>query len=149
MDNKMVQIGKFAGEYFWLSNFYPCEVEFEGLTYRNAEAAFQSAKVLDRGKREIFTRLGPSDAKFQGKRVTLRPDWEAIKEQMMYKVLVSKFRLNPEIRQKLLDTKEVLLIEGNIWGDTYWGVCNGVGENKLGKLLMKVREEIRLGAIPG
>ena len=44
---------------------------------------------------------------------------------------------------RLINTGDAILIEGNTWGDTYWGVCDGVGENRLGKLLMEVREECK------
>ena len=60
----------------------------------------------------------------------------------MYKCLRSKFSA-PELREKLLDTGDAELIEGNWWNDTTWGVCNGVGENRLGKLLMQIRAEIK------
>ena len=52
---------------------------------------------------------------------------------------------NPKLRKALLDTGDEYLEEGNTWGDQYWGVCNGVGKNKLGKLLMKIRQEIKEG----
>ena len=53
-----------------------------------------------------------------------------------------KFEI-PELREALLNTDNAKLIEGNWWGDKFWGICNGVGENNLGKLLMEVRDEIR------
>ena len=61
----------------------------------------------------------------------------------MYDCLVSKFKLDKVLRFKLLDTYPAELIEGNTWGDTYWGVCNGAGKNMLGKLLMKLRDEMK------
>ena len=58
-------------------------------------------------------------------------------------ILCCKFKDNHSLRQALLDTKDVHLIEGNNWGDTYWGVCKGIGCNKLGEILMQIREEIK------
>ena len=55
----------------------------------------------------------------------------------------AKFTQNEELKKKLIDTGDATLIEGNTWNDTFWGVCNGVGENNLGKILMKIREELK------
>ena len=79
--------------------------------------------------------------KKMGRSVSLRPDWEDIKDDVMLEGLYRKFT-NDELAEWLLDTGDEELVEGNWWGDRYWGVCNGIGQNKLGKLLMKVREEL-------
>ena len=137
-------IDSFQGEYFFLSNFYNAPVEYDGLTYKNNEAAFQSAKcsrIEDRGR---FCNLNPSDAKRLGRKVDLRSGWEEKKEKIMHQICLSKFTLNPELRKALLATGDAILIEGNDWGDKEWGVVDGVGHNKLGKVLMQVREELRL-----
>jgi predicted NAD-dependent protein-ADP-ribosyltransferase YbiA (DUF1768 family) len=76
-----------------------------------------------------------------GKKNALRPDWEEVKDGIMYKLLKSKFT-DPVLRDKLIATGSAELIEGNNHWDRYWGVCRGEGQNKLGKLLMKVREEV-------
>ena len=73
----------------------------------------------------------------------LRDDWEAVKIQIMYQIVYAKFSQNPLLKQKLLDTGDAYLQEGNTWYDTFWGVCNGVGQNNLGYILMRVREELR------
>ena len=137
-----MKIDSFRGKYFFLSNFYPVEVDFDGFTFQNNEAAFQAMKTLDRGKRAEFTRLDPSSAKRKGRKVQLRKDWEEVKDQLMYEICLSKFNQNEDLKRKLLQTKGMELIEGNDWGDTYWGVCRGRGQNKLGKILMRVREEL-------
>jgi len=69
----------------------------------------------------------------------MRPDWEAVKDDIMYRCVLAKFE-DPILRQRLLDTGDQELIEGNTWGDTYWGVCKGKGRNMLGKTLMAVRK---------
>ena len=137
-----MKIDSFRGKYFFLSNFYLTEVSFEGLTFQNNEAAFQAMKTLDKGKRVEFTGLDPSSAKRKGRQIKLRKDWEEIKDQIMYEICLSKFNQNEDLKRKLLQTKGIELIEGNDWGDTYWGVCRGRGQNKLGKILMRVREEL-------
>lgn len=137
-----MKIDSFRGKYFFLSNFYLTEVDFDGFTFQNNEAAFQAMKTLDRGKRAEFTRLDPSSAKRKGRQVRLRKDWEEVKDQLMYEICLSKFNQNEDLKRKLLQTKGIELIEGNDWGDTYWGVCRGRGQNKLGKILIRVREEL-------
>ena len=71
----------------------------------------------------------------------LRADWEDKKDKIMYDILEAKFS-NKRLAQKLLATGNAKLVEGNTWGDTYWGACRGQGKNKLGKLLMKVRKKL-------
>ena len=137
-------INEFRGKYYFLSNFYSCKVEWEGLTYENNEAAFQSAKCIKLEQRKNFLGLDPSSAKRKGRRVKLRNDWEEVKDQIMYEIVLNKFSQNEELRKKLIATGDEYLEEGNTWHDTYWGVCNGKGKNKLGKILMQVREELKL-----
>lgn len=136
-------IDSFRGEHDYLSNFYSCPVEYDGLTYQNTEAAFQAAKCVDRNEREKFVSLSPGQAKKLGRKVDLREDWETVKIDVMRDVLKSKFSLNFELREKLIATNDVELIEGNHWNDRFWGVCRGKGQNHLGKLLMELREILK------
>jgi len=135
-------IDSFRGEFDWLSNFFQCQVEFEGMNFSNVEAAFQAAKCLDMKERERFFGLSGGQAKRLGRRVELRSDWEEVKIEIMRQVLKSKFTQNSELREKLIATGDTELIEGNNWNDTFWGVCRGKGRNHLGKLLMEVRAEL-------
>jgi len=136
-------INEFKGKYFFLSNFYSAPVMYEGLLYQNNEAAFQSAKVLDIERRKQFCNIDPSTSKKKGRSVTLRHDWEKVKDKVMEDCVRDKFTRNDDLRQRLLDTGDQELVEGNTWNDTYWGVYRGRGRNMLGKILMKVREELR------
>ena len=136
-------INEFKEKYFFLSNFYNAPVIYEGLLYQNNEAAFQSAKVLDIERRKQFCELDPSIAKRKGRNVILRHDWEKIKDKVMEDCVRDKFTRNLDLRQRLLDTGNEELVEGNMWNDTYWGVCRGRGKNMLGKILMKIRGELR------
>ena len=139
-------IREFRGKYYFLSNFYDESlVEYEGLVYGNAEAAFHAQKDLSRAKQ--FTGLNPSEAKKLGRKVKLREDWEEVKDRIMYEIVKSKFELNSIMKEKLLGTKDNYLTEGNTWHDNYWGSCNcpkcnGKGDNKLGLILMRVRKEL-------
>jgi ribA/ribD-fused uncharacterized protein len=135
-------IDNFTGKYRFLSNFYPAVVEFDGQKYPSTEHAFQAAKTLNLQARVPF-QVGGSftagQAKRHGKTLDLRPDWESVKIGIMYELNVQKFQ-DLTLRRQLLATEDQVLVEGNDWGDTFWGVCDGEGANMLGKILMQVRE---------
>jgi ribA/ribD-fused uncharacterized protein len=135
-------IDSFRGEYEFLSNFYVHPVTYENMVYPTTEHAFQAAKSLDINKRkEIKKAKTARAAKKLGRKVDLRKDWEFIKVDVMRTVLKDKFK-DPVLRQLLLDTGDARLVEGNTWGDTFWGVCKGQGKNWLGKLLMEIRQDV-------
>lgn len=139
----MKKIDSFKDEYFFLSNFYEAPVEYDGLKYMNSEAAFQAQKCEFPAKRREFQKLNPSKAKALGRKVTLREDWDEIKTTAMLEIVRNKFKQNKDLAKKLIETGDAYLEEGNWWGDKIWGVCNGEGENRLGKILMQVREELK------
>lgn len=138
----MEAIREFIDAYAFLSNFYHSPVKYRNLIYLNAEAAFQAQKESCEKDKEQYTRMNPAQAKLVGRNCNLREDWEEIKEQTMYEIVKAKFTQNKALARLLLATGDAYLEEGNLWHDTTWGVCNGVGENKLGKILMRVREEL-------
>ncbi|HEX2239263.1 MAG TPA: NADAR family protein [Gammaproteobacteria bacterium] len=146
-------ISAFTGTFRFLSNFYPATAEYAGTLYPTAEHAYQAAKSLDPDVRRHFAMGGiyttPGQAKRAGRRIALRGDWEQVKVEIMRAVLRSKFTRSHVLRIKLLDTYPAELIEGNHWNDRYWGVCNGRGENMLGKLLMELRADLLInGSAP-
>lgn len=143
----MNEIGRFKGEFEFLSNFFIHPVTHGGLTYPHSEAAFQAQKTLDEDRREPFTnpKLKPWRSKKMGRALPLRPGWEAMKLNVMVEVLRSKF--SGELAVKLLATGNALLTEGNYWHDNVWGVCRcarcpGAGENLLGRALTLVRYKL-------
>lgn len=138
----MEVIREFIDAYAFLSNFYHSPVKYRNLIYLNAEAAFQAQKESCEKDKEQYTRMNPAQAKLVGRNCNLREDWEEIKEQTMYEIVKAKFTQNKALARLLLATGDAYLEEGNWWHDTTWGVCNGVGQNKLGKILMRVREEL-------
>lgn len=133
----MTKICGFRKEYFFLSNFYNSPVRIYGLCFLNNEAAFQGQK--DTRRTHEFTQLQPNKAKRLGRSVHLRDDWELVKDNIMYDIVLSKFAQNKDLRKKLIDTKDFYLEETNTWGDTYWGICHGKGCNQLGNILMQIR----------
>ena len=139
-------VHRFKGPHRFLSNFFMIETMYDGKCYPSAEHAYQAAKTTDdRIRVEIQYAKGPATAKAIGRAIEdIRPDWEDIKLQVMEDIVRSKFK-NHTVREHLLATGDALLIEGNDWWDTFWGVCEGVGENHLGRILMRIREEIKLG----
>lgn len=136
------KISEFREEYFFLSNFAETTLTLDGLTFQSAEAAFQSMKARSKEIRATFCSMTPRQAKAAGRTVELCQDWEQVKDSIMKRVLIAKFR-DIGLRTMLLATGDALLVEGNSWNDTYWGVCGGKGQNKLGTLLMEVRELYR------
>lgn len=140
----MEAIDSFTRDYHFLSNFYLCDIEHSGLVFPSVEHAYQAAKTFDIYQRaRIRDAETPGKAKQLGKNVFLRPDWDMEKLSMMRAFVKQKFGKYPELAQKLLDTGEAELIEGNWWGDEFWGVCRGVGQNHLGIILMRIRTELR------
>lgn len=135
-------ITSFRGKYAFLSNFYPCLIEYEGELYPSVEHAFQAAKSTDSHVRHLISLcLSAADAKRCGREVTLRSDWNDVRIDVMRNLLRLKFQTDIN-RQKLMSTGDAYLEEGNRHGDTFWGTVDGVGENNLGKLLMEIRKEI-------
>jgi ribA/ribD-fused uncharacterized protein len=134
----MTQILQFRGEYRFLSNFHPVNIEYEGIEYPSTEHAYQACKSTDENTRILVSKMSTKDAKDFGKNVKYRDDWVDVKVPLMKNLLMLKFQ-NEELKQKLLATGDDYIVEGNDWGDTFWGVCNGRGHNMLGVLLMYVR----------
>lgn len=138
-------INRFEGIYRFLSNFYGAHVEFEGMIFPSVEHAYVAAKTLDQKQRVHIVHIGTArEVKAYGRKLKLRPDWEQVKLQIMEDLVRQKFTKDGNLRQALIDTGNRELIEGNWWGDKFWGVDmkTNQGENHLGKLLMKIRSEL-------
>lgn len=139
----MKVIDRFVGDYYFLSNFYPTKVWFEGAGYPSAEHAYVAAKTGDMTIRRVIQRMtDASSVKKYGRNLRLRPDWNSYRLVAMENIVRAKFTFNLDLAQQLIDTGSAELIEGNWWNDTFWGTCNEYGENHLGKILMKIREEL-------
>jgi ribA/ribD-fused uncharacterized protein len=135
-----MKISSFSGEYRFLSNFWPSEIQWENKIWPTVEHAYQASKTLDEHEKNlVHSASTAAKAKQSGKIITMRPDWDGMKFSVMVKLIHLKFQI-PELRKMLNSTGNAELIEGNTWGDTYWGICNGIGQNNLGKILMAERD---------
>lgn len=143
-------IDNFTGDYRFLSNFYQYPFEFKGLVYPNAEAAFQAQKCSSESDKVKYTQIKkPVIAKRMGKKEPGFPsNWNEISYGIMKEILEAKFSM-PELKDRLLSTGQMELIEGNHWHDNLWGACacekcrSKEQKNLLGKALMEIREELR------
>lgn len=140
----MKKIESFDEEYRFLSNFWPCTFIWKGLVWKSVENAYQCAKSEDLPF-DKFKNLTPSQAKKEGQKLTLRNNWEQMKFQIMYELVLAKFNQNKDLKDKLIDTGNAILEEGNYWKDTFWGIYpkgSGIGNNVLGKILMRIRKNL-------
>lgn len=143
----MIRFNENRKKYVWdcFSNFCECPIIYERIEYPTVEHAFQAQKTSNTGtKKRIAKAKDAGVAKLIGRNCQLRDDWDEIKEKIMLKLLRVKFK-NPLFRYILLSTGEEEIVEvADGWNDMEWGIGrNGKGRNLLGKLLMKVRGEIR------
>lgn len=136
------KIESFSGDYSFLSNFYLCEVYYQGKLYRSSEHAYQAAKTDNKEDRDKFDNITSGEAKKLGRKLQVSEHFKRNKVGIMHEIVLNKFNRNTELLKKLLDTYPLYIQEGNYWGDKFWGVClkTGEGKNYLGKILMDVRD---------
>lgn len=146
-------ISGFQGEYSFLSNFDPSPFQAQGADWPTVEHYYQAMKTTDPAIRATIAGVPtPGRAKRHGRRVELRPDWEAIKLAVMRQGLACKFPLpdglewfaseGEPLGGRLIRTAPHELVEFNTWGDQFWGVTDRGGRNWLGHLLMARRAEL-------
>jgi hypothetical protein len=136
-------IASFENEYFYLSNYFESDFVFHGLHYKSVEHAYQSMKATSvEDAEKIRLAKTPDDAKKLSRTIEIRNDWDLVKRSLMKEIVKQKFLQNSLLLSNLLNTYSEEIVEGNWWGDRYWGVCNGTGENQLGKILMELRSEL-------
>lgn len=142
----------FSKDYRFLSNFFACTVTKDGISYPSVEHYYQAMKSSDVNIHKRVAKMRTaSEAKKFGRTIMYddlewRDDWDQIKLKVMTEGLVQKFKPNTTLAENLKSTAGYLIIEGNSWKDNYWGVDfeSGIGENKLGILLMRIREKLLL-----
>lgn len=137
-------IKEFQGDYRWLSNFAPVDIEYEGVMYHSVEHAYQSAKSpLGQWKEMCREIVNPAHVKQASRKIKIREDWDQVKIAVMRELLLKKF-YQEHFKSLLKETGDAEIQEGNWWGDKFWGVSlhSGEGENHLGKLIMEIRSQL-------
>ena len=149
-------ITAFFGKGSPLSNFYPCKVNVQSKEYTSVEKAFQCMKAEECEDTQTLNAMlkteDPVEIKRLGKRITNNDKWQAVSKDIMFAACLSKFTDNIDARNHLLGTGNTLIAEAS--PDQYWGtgvhlskvnslnVNNWSGDNVLGQILMKVRDEL-------
>ena len=133
-------ITEFSGRYAFLSNMYDCEISYNGLTFGSVEAAYQAQKTVSKVMRCAFTNMSGVEAKAFGRTVKLRSDWNSVKDLIMLDLVYIKFLSDSSMKHKLRKTYPKRIVHENNWCDKHFGVCDGAGDNVLGKILMHVRK---------
>jgi ribA/ribD-fused uncharacterized protein len=139
-----IKIVSFTGKFRFLSNFHPCKLVFDGIEYPSAEHAYVASKTSDIVQRYAIAEMEhPGEVKRLGRKLKIRSDWEKVKVPIMKAIVQAKFDQNPDLMDLLKETRSNELIEGNTWGDRFWGQSPlGDGRNELGKILMSIRDDI-------
>ncbi|PHS22263.1 MAG: hypothetical protein COA84_13985 [Robiginitomaculum sp.] len=140
----MRDIISFEGQYRFLSNFWPCNISAFGYIYQSVEHAYVASKSTHSDDHlAVFLLKSPGHAKRYGRKLKIRPDFDKIKVHYMRGFLEQKFARGSALRADLDMTKGREIVEGNAWGDTFWGQSPvGTGKNNLGRLLMAIRDDI-------
>ncbi len=154
-------INKFDGRYRFLSNFYPSEIEYQGIKYPTNEHYYVAMKINDpqffkgignlnvnEAREYISTIQTAGQVKRVGRTLSVRKDWDSVKLKVMEYGVRQKFTKHPELKEMLLSTENQELVEGNTWHDNFFGSCEcdkcgDKGLNHLGKILMMVRDSIK------
>lgn len=143
---KEIKFYKVHDDYGFMSNFAPYPFSDSSKIWPTSEHYFQAQKFLVPEIQEKIRQIAsPMDAALEGRnrQNPLRPDWEEIKDKVMLQALRMKFSQHPEIAKELLSTGEAIIIE-HTRNDAYWADSgDGSGKNKLGLLLIQVREELK------
>lgn len=143
----MLSIKGFKEEWSFLSNFAAVKLQYDGIVYPSSEHLYQAMKFNNQEVRFEISQLPTAGAAKRAGRDPkyteyLLAEWDDIRYNVMYDICLLKFS-TAKFKKLLLETGDRYIEETNVWGDTYWGVCKGVGENNLGKILMSIRDLIK------
>ena len=135
----------FNEKYRFLSNFWPVpvyvNVESGIHIFASVENAYQALKC-PQSTWDVFKACSPTKAKVLGKAGEAASEHDRLE---IMTLLNRRKYANTHLAEKLLETGDLHIEETNHWGDKFWGVCKGVGHNHMGKILMKVRDELKSG----
>ena len=139
----MNDITEFQGEFRWLSNFFPVQIEYEGLTYPSVEHAYQAGKLINKKDREVFIGITPGKAKRLWRNYPTYNLTEEFRLNLMYQLLLIKFNQEP-FKTQLINTGDCYIQENNLWNDKFFGYClkTNQGKNHLGQMIMNIREKL-------
>jgi N-glycosidase YbiA len=128
----------------YMSNYKKARFFIYGRWWNWVEAPYQAQKTLDPDEQElIYQSKTNNESRLLGQKVTMRPDWDQVKYQVMYECCMAKFLQHKDLRDQLIATGDEELVE-NSPVDYYWGCgADGSGKNMLGKVLMRVRTELK------
>ena len=135
-------IVNFKREHRFLNMSYPAVITYNGIVFYTAEAAYQAQKMTSPKEQEKMSALGLEAVRKRGQKISPRPDWEKVKVQIMYEIQLAKFSQSPHLKEKLLSTVGKILVDTDYDHGLYWAEIRGEGENNLGKILMRVREDL-------
>lgn len=113
-----MEINSFRGNHYFLSNYFTCEnpIIWEGISYPSSEAAYHASKTLDQNLRKKFAACKtPGEAKKLSRKISIREDFLKEKVNIMREILKIKFESNLDLKQRLMETGNKKLIEGNTW----------------------------------
>ena len=123
------------------SNFAPFGVDLDGAWWPTVENYYQAQKFADPVRKAEKPIIAKNLA--DKNKAAMRADWDAVKDEVMYRAVRCKFASHPELKAMLLATDDEEIIEA-VPTDTYWGVGrDGTGQNKLGKIIARIRDELR------
>jgi hypothetical protein len=141
-----IKFYKIKDPHGYMSNYSRHRFFVYGRWWNCVEAPYQAAKTFDEAEKNLIHQAkGSNEARLLGQKVTFRSDWDQVKDIVMEECLIAKFLQHKDIRDQLIATGEEELIEDTTSSnDMYWGCgTDGTGQNKLGKILMKVRKELK------
>jgi N-glycosidase YbiA len=139
-----IKFYKIKDPHGYMSNYKKARFFIYGRWWNWVEAPYQSQKTLDVNEQElIYQAKTNNESRLLGQKLTMRPDWDQVKRQVMYECCLAKFLQHHDLRKQLLETGDEILIEDSPV-DFWWGCgSDGSGRNELGKVLMQIREELR------
>lgn len=138
-----LKITKFRGDYNFLSTMYECDIRWLDLDFDCLESAIAASMTLDRDIQELIATMEVEKVQQLSKVFDVRDDWDDIKIPVVTKLTEIKFTSNIGLYNRLLATGGMEIIEGNDFYETFWGMCNGEGRNEYGKILMRLRRDLR------
>jgi len=136
-------------DHAWLSNFSDHGFTIEGVRWPSVEHFYQASKYAGT---DVAERVRKAESALKARKIgqdrSLEPraDWSEVKADLMRLAIRAKFEQNRRLRESLLATGDEELIHES-GSDPFWGRSrDGIGENRLGEILMSVREELRSSA---